>query len=313
MPNRKNVLFFDDYRQAEGAGYRPCLRCKPGDDRNDSESTRLVIEACRFIESQESPPTLSEIAERVDRSPTHFQKLFTAHLGISPKEYAAMTRVNRFCRLLRSSTSVTNAIFSAGYNATSRCYEEAPRMLGMTPDRSRKGGVDELIEFGISTCSLGHVIVATTEIGICRIAIGSDPKNLTAELRATFPQAVAIDQDDDWTAILQAVVQLVDGTSSGHALPLDIRGTAFQREVWAALQRLPFGDTATYSKLAASIGRPSAIRAVASACGANELAVVIPCHRVVRVDGKQGGYRWGLKRKAELQDRERSMREDVKS
>jgi len=218
-----------------------------------------------------------------------------------------MTRVNRFSRLLQSSTSILNAVFSAGYNSSSRCYTEAPAVLGMTPDQRRKGGAGELIEFGLSRCALGHVLVATTAIGICRIAMGPDPETLTAELRATYPRAVAIDRDDDWTAIIRAVVCLVDGDSPGHALPLDIRGTAFQRKVWRALQELPSGETVTYAQLARSIGHPQASRAVGSACGANELAVAIPCHRVIRSDGGLGGYRWGLKRKMLLQERERAV------
>ncbi|MFK8112441.1 MAG: bifunctional DNA-binding transcriptional regulator/O6-methylguanine-DNA methyltransferase Ada [Rubripirellula sp.] len=303
-PKRENVQFFESCEQAESAGFRACLRCRPKDGESASPATAAVIAGCRFIETAVSPPSLQEIADAAGYSPQHFQKIFYAMIGITPKDYSVMTRIKRFSCMLRSAPTVADAIYGAGYHSSSRCYAESMSVLGMTPDRYRKGGSGQTIQFGVCECSLGQVLVGTTADGICQIAIGSDPKELASKLQDLFPNSVAVESDQDFTAILKAVVRLVDGELPRQAFPLDIRGTAFQREVWQALQQLPAGKTVTYSELAESIGRSAAVRAVASACGANQLAIAIPCHRVIRADGGMGGFRWGIERKRVLLERE---------
>lgn len=308
-PNRKNVRFFANAPEAVQAGFRACLRCHPTESKHPKLDPRIIA-ACRFIEAAEQRPSLNEVAEFVGLSPSHFQKSFKARLGVSPSEYTQLSRLKRFARLLQTSSDLTSAIYASGYQSSSRGYADASQGLGMTPGRYRHGGSGEFIEYGTTSCSLGRLLVAMTARGVCRIDLGASQRQLVASLRQTFPRATAIDRDDDLSSIIQAVGEIVDGGTPHANLPLDIRGTAFQCEVWQALRKLPSGQVVTYRTLAESLGRPRATRAVASACGANQLAVLIPCHRVVRTDGKLGGYRWGLKRKAAILARERQERDE---
>lgn len=306
MPHRSNVQFFADAAEAEAAGYRPCKRCLPQLEQRVLPSVHTVIQSCRFIESCDQPPSLHAIAENVGFSPEHVHRLFKKSIGVSPRDFASQTRLQRLVTLLQSDDSLLGAIYAAGYESPSRCYTDAPSLLGMPPGRFRKGGPGESIAFGTACCSLGALLVAATDQGICRISIGDDPSTLIADLNSTFHAAVTVCRDADFDLIVAAVVSLIDDSSPRHAFPLDIRGTAFQRQVWRALQSVPAGKTVTYRQLAKAIGRPSAVRAVASACGANQLAVAIPCHRVVRSDGKVGRYRWGIDRKRQLLAKERA-------
>ncbi len=264
----------------------------------------IVARACRQIEEAEREPCLHAIAAQAGMSPFHFHRIFRAMAGMTPKRYALAHRHRNVQQTLRSRDTVTEAMYEAGYNASSRFYADAPRVLGMTPSAFRSGGAGATIRFAIGACTLGAVLVAQSERGLCAILLGNDPETLLHELQDAFPQAVLVGGDADFEATVAQVVGFVESPHVGLDLPLDIRGTAFQQRVWAALRALPAGATASYAAVAETLGTPKAVRAVAGACAANVLAVAIPCHRVVRTDGSLSGYRWGLERKRALLDRE---------
>ncbi len=265
----------------------------------------LVADACRRIEAADPPPSLAELARLAGLSPFHFQRVFKAATGLSPKAYAAAHRAQAVRELLAGGrASVTQAMFDAGFNASSRFYRRADAMLGMRPRQYRDGGVDARIAFAVGQCSLGAILVARSARGVCAISLGDDPDALLRELQDRFPRAELVGGDGAFEALVARVVGLVEQPAIGHDLPLDVRGTAFQQRVWDALRRIPPGDTVSYAQLAERIGAPRSVRAVAGACAANTLAVAIPCHRVVRSDGTVSGYRWGVERKRELLARE---------
>ncbi|WP_432723445.1 methylated-DNA--[protein]-cysteine S-methyltransferase [Jeongeupia wiesaeckerbachi] len=265
--------------------------------------TRIAA-ACRQIDAAETPPALAELAAAAGLSPWHFHRQFKAITGVTPKAYAAAQRTRRVQDALAAGSSVTEAVFNAGFNASSRFYAAASATLGMAPQRFKAGGAGEAIRFGIGQCSLGALLVAATGTGICRIELGDDADALLQRLQDVFPKATLIGGDTEFEDWMARVVGLIDAPEIGASLPLDIRGSAFQQRVWQALRAIPPGDTATYADIAERIGSPQSVRAVANACGANPLAVAIPCHRVVRTDGGLGGYAWGLARKLALLDRE---------
>jgi AraC family transcriptional regulator of adaptative response/methylated-DNA-[protein]-cysteine methyltransferase len=268
--------------------------------------TALVIEACRRMAAADTPPTLAMLAEQAGLSPFHFHRLFKAETGLTPKAYAAALRAQRLRdRLQQGEATVTEAIYGAGFNASSRFYEAADQLLGMRAGDFRAGGLNQRIRFAVGQCTLGAILVAQSERGICAIALGDDPDALVHELQDQFPRAELAGGDAAFEQSVAQVVGLVEAPAVGLALPLDVRGTAFQERVWQALRAIPPGQTATYSEIAERIGAPQAVRAVASACAANRIAVAIPCHRVVRRDGALSGYRWGVARKRELLRRER--------
>jgi AraC family transcriptional regulator, regulatory protein of adaptative response / methylated-DNA-[protein]-cysteine methyltransferase len=302
----ENIRFFATPAEAEAAGFRPCKRCKPEGRSRASEHAEIVAAACRFIEDAETPPSLAELAAHTRISAFHLHRMFKAFTGVTPKAYATARRAERLRRELGSGNSVTGAIYDAGYNSSGRFYAESDALLGMTPSRYRKGGAAAEVHFAIARTSLGAVLVAETIKGICAIDLGDDPETLIEEFQARFPTAALVGDDAAFDRRVAQVVGLIETPQAGCDLPLDIRGTAFQRRVWEALRRIPSGDTLTYTALAASVGAPSAVRAVARACATNTLAVAIPCHRVVRLDGALAGYRWGIARKRALLDRERS-------
>ena len=266
----------------------------------------LVAQACRRIEAAEQPPSLDDLARQAGLSPFHFHRVFKAATGLTPKAYADAHRANTVrASLARGSSSVTEAIFDAGFNANSRFYEHADAMLGMKPTQYRAGGVDARIEFAIGESSLGAILVARSQRGVCAISLGDDADLLLRELQDRFPRAELIGGDAGFEQLVARVVGFVEQPNIGIALPLDVRGTAFQQRVWDALRKIPAGETASYAQIAQRIGSPTAVRAVAQACAANTLAVAIPCHRVVRSDGGLSGYRWGVERKRTLLARER--------
>jgi len=304
LPNRENVRFFDTWEMAEAAGFRPCKRCTPQSPDEPDAATRAVVEACRIIETSEQAPTLQALADAVGFSPYHFQRLFKRIVGVSPKQYAVETRLDRVRNGLHEEASVTDAIYGAGFESSSRFYESATASLGMKPSEFRQGGVGMAIRYAVTRCYLGWVLVAATDKGICRIDLDATPEALEARLRADFPQADLQADGTGFDQVLAEVVALLEAPERGLSLPLDIQGTAFQRRVWTALQEIPAGSTASYSEIAARIGAPKAARAVARACASNRLAVAIPCHRAVRSDGGLGGYRWGLDRKEAILERE---------
>jgi AraC family transcriptional regulator, regulatory protein of adaptative response / methylated-DNA-[protein]-cysteine methyltransferase len=300
----ENVAFHDSAAAAERAGFRPCKRCRPNQPSLPEQHAAMVTEACRLIENAEIPPTLEQLATPAGLSPFHFHRVFKAVTGLTPKQYATAHRASRVRSELDRGGSVTEAIFDAGYNASSRFYEASNRLLGMTPSSYRAGGVDHDIRFAIGECSLGAILVARSERGICAILFGDDPDALARDLQDRFPRANLIGGDHAFEQMVATVVGFVEAPAIGLDLPLDVRGTAFQQRVWQALQDIPAGVTASYSEIARRIGSPNAVRAVAGACAANMLAVAIPCHRVVRHDGGLSGYRWGVERKRALLARE---------
>lgn len=264
----------------------------------------LIAAACRRIEAAQTPPNLTELAADAGLSPHHFHRLFKAETGLTPKAYAAADQARRMRAMLAGEGTITDAIFEAGYNANSRFYEKAGQRLGMRPSDYRAGGANTDIRFAVGQCSLGAILVAGTRRGICAISLGDDPEALVRNLQDQFPRARLIGADAEFEQWVAQVVGMVETPRLGLALPLDVRGTAFQERVWRALLDVPPGTTATYAEIAQRIGMPKSVRAVAGACAANRLAVAIPCHRVVRSDGELAGYRWGVARKQVLIDRE---------
>ncbi|HXV09031.1 MAG TPA: bifunctional DNA-binding transcriptional regulator/O6-methylguanine-DNA methyltransferase Ada, partial [Burkholderiales bacterium] len=285
-------------------GFRPCKRCRPDQPALAEQHAGRVAEICRLIESAETVPSLEELARRAGLSAYHFHRVFRAATGLTPRAYAAAHRAKRVRNELRRSRTVTTAIFDAGYNSNGRFYENSDQVLGMTPSRYRAGGADTQIRFAIGECSLGSILVAASERGVCAILLGDDPEALARDLQDRFPRADLIGGDRDFERIVARVVGFVEAPGLGLDLPLDVRGTAFQQRVWQALRRIPAGSTASYTQLARQLGSPNSVRAVAQACAANPLAVAIPCHRVVRIDGGLAGYRWGVERKRALLARE---------
>jgi AraC family transcriptional regulator, regulatory protein of adaptative response / methylated-DNA-[protein]-cysteine methyltransferase len=301
---RENVAFHASTAAAERAGFRPCKRCRPNEAPLEERRAAAIAKACRLIETAEEIPSLDELAAGAGMSRFHFHRLFKGVTGVTPKDYAAAHRAERVREQLTKSGTVTEAIYDAGFNSSGRFYAESGHILGMTPSAFRKGGKGAAIRFAIGQCSLGAILVAATEKGVCAIMLGDEPDRLARALQDRFPTASLLGGDAAFEQMVAKVVGFVETPALGLDLPLDIRGTAFQERVWRALRDMPAGATATYAELAKRIGKPKAVRAVASACAANRIAIAIPCHRVVRKDGGLGGYRWGVERKRELLRRE---------
>jgi AraC family transcriptional regulator, regulatory protein of adaptative response / methylated-DNA-[protein]-cysteine methyltransferase len=304
LPRRENVRFHGSPAEAEQAGFRPCKRCRP-DERSLAEHRTSVVEsACRMIEQADEAQKLDDLAAQAGMSRFHFHRVFKAVTGVTPKAYAKARRADRVRDELARRPTVTDAIYEAGFNSNGGFYAASPALLGMTPSQFRAGGPGQLIRFAVGKCSLGAILVAATDKGVCAIQLGDDADALVNELEDRFPKAQLVGGDaafEDWVA---RIVGFVEAPSLGLDLPLDVRGTAFQQRVWQALRDIPPGTTASYAQIASRIGAPKAVRAVAQACAANPLAVAIPCHRVVRQDGGLSGYRWGVERKRALLDRE---------
>ena len=305
--NPKNVQLHDTLESAKATGFRPCKRCNPDGPSIEAENAALVARACRIIEESEEEPSLEVLAAAVGRSPSYFHRVFNAATGVTPKDYAAANRAAKVRQRLASGSSVTEAIYDAGFNSSGRFYEKSTDMLGMTPSQYRTGGANEEIKFAVGQTSLGAILVASSKKGVAAILLGDDPDKLVRNLQDRFPSAHLVGADRDYEALVARVVGFVEAPRIGLDLPLDIRGTAFQRRVWQALQEIPVGATVPYAEIARRIGAPTAVRAVAGACAANNLAVAIPCHRVVRSDGSLSGYAWGVERKRVLLDREASQ------
>ena len=304
VPRPENVAFYTTAVEAEQAGFRPCKRCRPQQTTAADQRSALVAELCRLIESSEHAPSLDELARHSGMSSFHLHRLFKAVTGLTPKAYAAAHRARRLRSELDRSGTVTEAIYGAGYSSSSRFYDEASQVLGMTPSSYRAGGADAEIRFAVGECSLGSILVAASERGVCAISLGDEPDGLVRELQDRYPRATLRGGDAEFEQWVAQVVGFVEAPGLGLDLPLDVRGTAFQQRVWQALRQVPPGTTVSYSDIAKRIGAPRSVRAVAQACAANALAVAIPCHRVVRRDGGLSGYRWGVERKRALLERE---------
>jgi AraC family transcriptional regulator of adaptative response/methylated-DNA-[protein]-cysteine methyltransferase len=300
----KNVAFHRTTAEAERAGFRACKRCKPNAPSLAEEHASVVAELCRFIEASDKTPTLEDLAARAGVSAFHLHRVFKEVTGLTPRAYAAAARAKKMRASLERSASVTEAVYDAGYSSSSRFYETSDERLGMTPKRWRSGGAHTTIRFAVGECSLGSILVAASHRGICAVALGDDPDALARDLQDRFPRADLTPGDRAFERTVAAVIAFVDAPQRGFHLPLDVRGTAFQERVWKALREIPAGQTSTYTEIAARIGAPAAVRGVASACAANPVAVVIPCHRVISKDGKLSGYRWGIERKRALLDAE---------
>lgn len=305
LPKRENIEFFASAQAAEAAGYRRSLRARA--DRNTAAAGRaaLAAQACRLIEGSETPPNLDELAARAGMSPFHFHRVFKAETGLTPKAYATAYRARKLREELNAANgTVTDAIYGAGFNSNSRFYETSGQVLGMRAREYRAGGAGAVIRFAVGASSLGAILVAQSQRGICTILLGDDPDRLVRDLQDQFPKAQLIGGDGDFERLVAQVVGFIEAPGIGLNLPLDVRGTVFQQRVWQALRDIPPGETASYAEIAERIGAPKAVRAVAQACAANHIAVAIPCHRVVRRDGDISGYRWGVERKRELLRRE---------
>ena len=299
-PLRENVQFHVSCAEAERAGFRACKRCHPNGVSKCEQQIAVVTAACRAIETAAEMPSLKVLAKVAGLSRFHFHRVFAKLTGLTPKAYALAHRAERMRRALPKRGTVTEAIYEAGFNSNGRFYAESSQMLGMAPKTFRAGGKGVAIRFAVGECSLGSILVASSEKGVCAILLGDDPNQLAQELQDRFPKAELIGGDRSFERVVATVVGFVEAPERGLNLPLDVRGTAFQRRVWQALREIPAGSTASYTEIAKRIGSPKAVRAVAGACAANALAVAIPCHRVLRTDGHLSGYRWGVKRKRAL-------------
>ena len=304
-PKRKNVRFFLTREGAEMEGFRPCKRCTPDALSPEAHRVETAVAACRTIEAAEAPVPLAQLAADAGMSPYHFHRIFKSVIGVTPKAYATSYRGRALRDRLSTSETVTEAAYESGFNSTGRFYAAAEGTLGMTPSDFQAGGKNETIRFAIGASSLGGVLVAATAKGLCALLLGDEPQELKRELAERFPKARLVSGDRAFEKLAAKAIKLVDDPARVCDLPLDIRGTAFQQKVWQALRDIPAGETASYTEVAEKIGKPSAVRAVAGACAANHLSVIIPCHRVLRSDGSLSGYYWGVDRKKALLKKEK--------
>lgn len=305
-PRREQVVFFRIPEAAERAGFRSCLRCRPRNAAISDPQVEMVRRACLYIEGHVGEaPTLDDLSSHTGVSPYHLQRVFKRITGITPRQYAEATRLDQFKNGVKKGATVTEAMYDAGYGSSSRLYESAPARLGMTPADYRRGGKGVRIRYTISDCSLGRLLVAGTEKGVCSVRLGDSDKELEAHLASEYPAADVTRDEESLSSWVEQLVSHLNGERPHLDLPLDVQATAFQWSVWEKLREIPYGSTRSYSEVAQSMGRPTATRAVARACATNPVALMIPCHRVVREDKSLGGYRWGIERKKTLLEQER--------
>lgn len=310
-PRREQIVFFDSQAEAESAGFRSCRRCRPSIPSGARDARLAMVEqVCRLIEESESgAPTLANLGAQLGISQYHLQRTFKEIVGISPRQYAVAHRLGQFKARIKEGGTVTGAMYEAGYGSSSRLYEHADAELGMTPASYARGGAGARITYTVAECDLGRLLVAATERGLCAVRLGGSEGELEGALREEFPEAeTSKEHSDELAEYVEVILRHLSGQQTRLGLPLDVRATAFQRRVWAYLQSIPYGEVQSYGEVAAGVGQPSAVRAVARACAANSVALVIPCHRVIRGSGELGGYRWGLSRKRALIERERAAK-----
>lgn len=309
--NPRNVAFHASSSAAQHAGFRACKRCQPDAPSRSVRDAAHIAELCRWIDTLDTTPTLDQLAAHAGISKFHLQRMFKKITGVTPKVYALAQRQQRVRTAVQAEPRITDAIYRAGYNSSSQFYANSNGLLGMTPTSLRRGGIDLTLHITIAPCSLGYVLVATTERGVCAILLGDTSDAVRADLNQRFPRAqlrqLASHLAPQLGQMIKQVVALVDNPTQHQGLPLDVQGTAFQQRVWHGLRKIPVGTTVSYRELASRIGAPSAARAVATACAANPCAVAIPCHRVVRSSGEIAGYRWGIDRKRALLEREQAL------
>ena len=298
-PLRRNTRFFADVPSAEAAGFRACKRCDPKGERAGIHAAAIRA-ACAMIEASETIPSLAALADRAGYARHHFLRLFRDITGVTPRSYAESVRARRLSAALATGSRVADAVAEAGFGSESRVYEEPGRVLGMTPGAARRGGAGEVIRVALANSALGPLMIGATEAGICFLGFGEDEAGLRGDVMHRFPQARIVDAPEELAEAIRQVVAFIAEPKAALDLPLDLRGTAFQRQVWEALRRIPLGETRTYSGLAAEMGMPKATRAVARACAQNKVSLAVPCHRVVGADGDLTGYRWGVERKRAL-------------
>lgn len=306
-PRRENVVFFNSGTDAAQAGFRSCRRCRPELNAAMNPQAQLVARVCRLIEAHPASPSLAELGASVKLSPHHLQRTFKSFVGVTPRAYAAALRLARFKAEVKAGRSVTDALYEAGYESSSRLYEKSAAHLGMTPAKYQDGGKGMTINYAIVDCDLGRMLVAASERGVCAVTFGDDDEKLLAALQAEYAAADVRRDDATLAAHVRPLLDHLAGKQPQLDLPTDVRATAFRLRVWAELRRIPYGETRSYGEVAAAIGQPTAVRAVASACAANPLALITPCHRVVREGGALSGYRWGVGRKRRLLEMEREV------
>lgn len=307
LAHRENVQFYATPEAAEKAGFRPCKRCRPNALSIAEQQAATVQKICQMIENAEEIPNLDTLAESAGMSRFHFHRVFKTITGVTPRAYFTARRAQRVREELVRSETVTDAIYGAGFNSNGPFYASSSQMLGMTPTRFRSGGNGVSIRFAVGECSLGSILVAATDKGICSILLGDDPDKLVRNLQDRFSKAELVGGDEEFEKWVAQVIGFIENPEQGLHLPLDMRGTAFQQRVWEALRDIPTGSTATYADIAQRLGAPKSVRAVAQACASNAIAVAIPCHRVVRKGGALSGYRWGVERKRALLQREAAL------
>ncbi len=301
-PKRENVKFFEDFSAAEEKGFRACQRCQPKNEKPNPQAG-IILRACEILATEERI-TLEDLSAELNLSPAYLQKIFKDVIGVSPKKFAEMKRLEKFKSELKNGSEVTDAMYESGYGSSSRLYENVSEKLGMTPAVYKKGGKDLKIEYAVTDCDLGKLLAARTEKGICSVTFGDDKKSLFENLRAEFPQAELVENGAKLKIYVEAILKNLAGTNKTLDLPLDVQATAFQMRVWEALRKIPYGETVSYAEIAERLGNKNAVRAVATACASNRVALVIPCHRVVRRDGSLSGYRWGVERKKAILEKE---------
>lgn len=310
LPKRENVEFIRSWQEAENKGFRACLRCQPKLENIANPQIETVLQACELLETEENI-SLENLADELKISPYHLQRTFKELIGVSPKKYAENLRLEKFKSEIKHGSDVITAMYESGYGSSSRLYENISDKLGMTPKTYQKGGKGMKINFTITNCELGKMLVARTGKGVCAVTFGDDEKFLTERLYEEYPEAEITKDETNLKEYVEAILQNLSGKNKRMILPIDVQATAFQMQVWEALRKIPYGETLSYKQVAESLGNPKAVRAVARACATNRVAVVIPCHRVIGSNGSLSGYRWGIERKKKLLDTEKGKREDV--